>query len=142
MSKEKALQFIEEKKEHYVDFVNGIKTEGFTVSPENAKKSIEIAIIPNWIKCSKEMPAIKKVCFAFGINEYKHKRILRAIFVPKYSVSVDDMDYEGDSDYHEEKDEFFWPEGWYEWNENDEIHMKISFEITDWMPIVDYPSYR
>ena len=33
-----------------------------------------------------------------------------------------------------------WPEGWYEWNEHEEVHWFVSDEVTHWMPIPPPPA--
>ena len=58
----------------------------------------------------KEIPYI-----AYGKNSSGKGRKIKAVYIKKYTHE-DDGDYDGDSDYHEGKDLFFWPEGWYEWN--------------------------
>ena len=58
---------------------------------------------------------------------------IRAMFIPQYSVEAGD--YEGDADYSEEKDEYYYPEGWYEWNNYDEINWFVNAEVIKWMPI-------
>ena len=64
----------------------------------------------------KEIPYI-----AYGKNSHGKGRKIKAVYIPKFSHE-DDGDYEGDGDYSEEKDCYFWPEGWYEWNLSDETN--------------------
>lgn len=112
------------------------------ITKANAKIATKIASQPEWIKCSEKMPNPEKTVLAYGLNEYNHKRIVRAFYVPEFYVSDEDIEFSGDCDYNEEKDEYFHPKGWYEHNESEEIHWKLSFEITDWKCLPDYPCSR
>ncbi|MCW8932142.1 MAG: DUF551 domain-containing protein, partial [Gammaproteobacteria bacterium] len=73
-----------------------------------------------WISVDDMLPKSIPV-LVYGKNEYKTGRTLRAMWIPKFS-NTDIGDYDGDTDYSEELDEYFWPEGWYEWNECDDIN--------------------
>ena len=65
-NKDKALQFIEENKNHYVEYVNGQKCEGFTITPEKAIKAVNIAT--NWRSTAIEFPIVGKLFInKFGI---------------------------------------------------------------------------
>jgi len=104
---------------------------------EGFKQCIEYA--NNWIKCTDKMPKKHKLVFAFGINHYQKDRIVRAYYVSKYSMSAEYAEYDGDCDYNKDEDEYFWPAGWYECNEVEEINYKVPFEITHWKPMPRSP---
>lgn len=57
------------------------------------------------------------------------KVILRA----QYSNGRSLIAFEGDGRYNEDDDEFYCEEGWYETNENEEIHWAVGSLITHWM---------
>jgi hypothetical protein len=58
---------------------------------------------------------------------------IRAMWVPKFTLVVA---LENDSDfgeYSEDKDQWFCPEGWYEWNEHEDCHWAVeSGKPTAW----------
>lgn len=93
----------------------------------------------NWIEVKKQMPKSGKTVIAFGLNEYKKKRTLRAFYAARFTVE-DDNEYEA-AEYNEEKDEYYLKEGWYEYNEHEEVHWKIDFLITHWMPLPPPPTF-
>lgn len=106
---------------------------------ENVKIAIKIASKPDWIKCSDKLPEDLSPKLSFGMNDNNKERILRAIFVPKFTISEEESNFNGDCDLNEEREEYFWPQGWYEWNELEDIHWRVSFEITHWMDLPDSP---
>jgi hypothetical protein len=66
------------------------------------------------------------------------KTIMRACYIPQYFVT-DHEDFLGRTEYSEEKDEFYWPEGWYEWNHIEETHWLIDSEVTHWANLPELP---
>lgn len=88
-----------------------------------------------WIKTSEKMPKPGKVVLAFTENGI----IIRTCWIPKFYMCDNDADYVGDCDYNEEKDVYYWPEGWYEWNLSEDIHYKVDVNITHWMPLPKHP---
>lgn len=101
-------------------------------------KSIEQAIIPNWICVSDAMPKQSVPVIVCGLNEHHKIRRLRAIWVPKYSIEEQD-DFTGEPDYNIKEDVYYWPEGWYEFNEYEEIHWLIQFPVLYWMNLPEVP---
>ena len=63
-------------------------------------------------------------------------RVLRAMWVPRFTRedngATDDF-----GEYNEADDEYYWPEGWYEWNHCDEVHWRLegASEPTHWAPL-------
>lgn len=90
----------------------------------------------NWIDAAGEKPeAERPVLVVFADNG--RVRWARACWVPKHTCSGE---YEGDdADYVEADDEYYWPEGWYEWNQCEETHWRLSQEVTHWTQ-VELPS--
>ena len=74
------------------------------------------------------------VCFMEG----NRQKWARACWIPKY-FEEDSGNYEGDTDYDEESDTYYWPEGWYEWNAQEETHWILTEEVTHWAR-VELPS--
>ena len=67
-------------------------------------------------------------------------RIIRARYVEKYTEEeTGESDLQ--CDYSEEKDCYYWPEGWYEEIENYEEYGSVKFKqnITHWMPLPAAP---
>ena len=69
-------------------------------------------------------------------NSCKHASV--AIWYPQW-FKEDESDYEGDCDYHEENDVYYWPEGWYEQTYEADISYIISGTVTHYEEI-NWPS--
>lgn len=77
----------------------------------------------NWINISTRRPQPGVPVLICG-KDGESVKTLRACWIPKYC----------------EKDgEYYWPEGWYEWNECEETHWKIDFPVMFWMPMPELP---
>lgn len=58
---------------------------------------------------------------------------MRAFWVEHHSVDCTGSDYDGDDIVYDEKeDEYYWPEGWYEFNEREEMHWRIEEKVVFW----------
>ena len=76
---------------------------------------------------------------AYGKNSHNKGRTIKAMWIPKFH-SADIGDYDGDTDYDEDTDTYYWPEGWYEWNLSDDTNYFVSeIEITHWMKMPEPP---
>lgn len=93
----------------------------------------------NWTKTEYQMPVPGQKLLVYGVNASGRKRRLRARWLPKHFEEDDNNSFEGDCDYDEEKDKYYWPEGWYESNEFEDTNWRIDFKITHWMPLPNYP---
>jgi hypothetical protein len=58
---------------------------------------------------------------------------------PKTLSEEDYGEFLTDPDYDEATDTTYWPEGWYECNENEETHWQVHEEVTHWMPLPEVP---
>ena len=67
------------------------------------------------------------------------EQVLRAQWVPRFSLEQSSSEMM-DGDYNPDNDEYYWPEGWYEWNRHEEIHWFIEEAVTYWMPLPPMPS--
>lgn len=91
-----------------------------------------------WIPCVERMPESGHAVLAFFKNHYGKGRRVRAMWVKKFTM---DDNYEGDDgDYSEERDRYYWPEGWYEFNDSDETNWRLSDIVTHWMPLPPAPA--
>ena len=59
---------------------------------------------------------------------------LRAIWAGKHTVSVG-TDVDDCGEYDEETDEYYCPEGWYEWNQCEDNHWRVTETPRAWMPL-------
>lgn len=88
----------------------------------------------DWISVADELPEPgRPVLAAFEYPHHKTKRVIRAQWADRLTLPAADADE--DCDYSEELDEYFVPPGWYETNEMEEIHWKVTEEVTHWMPL-------
>lgn len=71
------------------------------------------------------------------------KLVLRAAHAQRFTleVGIDDKFPDG-GDYNEEADEYYLPEGWYEWNGFEETHWQLSNKPEFWMPLPDAPKAK
>lgn len=88
-----------------------------------------------WIETKKEMPKNGLPVLVCGVNSYNKTRRMRACYIPDNYIESDGEDF-----YNEDKDVYYWPKGWYEWNEHEETHWMIDFEITHWMQFPEPPN--
>lgn len=59
------------------------------------------------------------------------KFTIRALWAEKHTVRVG-TDVDDWGEYDEETDEYYCPEGWYEWNEHEEVHWAVSETPRAW----------
>ena len=63
---------------------------------------------------------------------------IRAQWAPKgYLESTGDGDF---GEYNEASDTYYWPEGWYEWNQHEETHWAVSETPRAWQPLPPSPT--
>ena len=87
-----------------------------------------------WIPVGKQLPESgKPVLLDIG-----KKYPIRAMWVSKFTLVAagEDTDW---GEYSVDCDEYFCPEGWYEWNEHEETHWNVSVEPLQWMPLPQPP---
>lgn len=74
-------------------------------------------------------------------KQYENSKTM-AEFVPYMTVKEEDfmeVDHWGEGDYNEKKDEYYTPEGFYEWQSETDTHWKISAKVTHVMPLFQLP---
>ena len=93
----------------------------------------------DWIPItnSESYPEVEMLVLVAVIFSAKRRGVLRARWIGHHTTEA--SDFEGELDYDEATDCYYWPEGWYEWNEFDETNWGISGTVTHWMPLPKYP---
>lgn len=92
----------------------------------------------SWIKISDQKPPSNTSVLIRQKTGYKENSVtVIGKYLEKYQEEAGDCDCWEFCDYHEEQDEYFYPEGWYEnqWNWDDYASIHINEEITHWMPL-------
>lgn len=84
---------------------------------------------------SERKPVSGKIVLIHCITEQLKKPvILRAVWYDRFTEEAGDDEYEA-GEYCEEKDEYFVREGWYEFNQYEEVHWAVGEEVTHWAEI-------
>ena len=99
-----------------------------------------------WIKVTDNMPVPGIPVLAVFLDErypdgIKKKLVpvvVRAHWLPQW-FEVAGTDDDEQSEYNEEKDEYYVPQGWYEMNEQEETHWMLPDTVTHWMPLPQAP---
>lgn len=92
-----------------------------------------------WISVKDRLPEPTKTVLAYVSNR---KCIIRAMWVTKNTINCDNWNFEEGAIYDEETDAYYWPQDWYEYNLNDDVHWAVSDVelITHWMPLPEPPN--
>ena len=100
----------------------------------------EIAAAPKlpqgdgWIPVGEQLPESgKPVLLDIG-----KKYPIRAMWAARFTLEADDEDPDW-GEWNEDGDMYYCPEGWYEWNEHEETHWRVSVEPLRWMPLPQPP---
>jgi len=112
----------------------------------NTDMAIEEEKIHSWIPIEKAKPKplqrVYVVCENCKYNGYVARFQTIAEYIPYMTVKEEDYIaeiYQGIGDYNEEEDEYYTPEGFYEWQSEPGIHWKMCAKITHWMPLLELP---
>ena len=93
-------------------------------------------MIKNWIDASQKPPHSTNVL----VNTYDG--ITVAQWVPRHCVE-DTGNYDGDTDYDESGDVYYWPEGWYERRIAEDFtgnsYQFIVTQVTHWQALPETP---
>lgn len=102
--------------------------------------------VQQWISVEDELPESQKPVLVCAKDKtFGYKRVLKAAHVGYHECSTEDyewQEYEGGTEYDEEKDRFWIPECWYETNaieNNGNWLLCDDYEITHWMPLPEPP---
>ena len=60
---------------------------------------------------------------------------IRAMWAAKFTLPVSLEDDSGFGEHDERTDEWYCPEGWYEWNEHEETHWRVTETPRAWAPL-------
>lgn len=92
-----------------------------------------------WVRVSDRMPEAGVPVIAYLKNELGKGRRIRAFYATPRMLEVS-SDLDGAADHDEETDTYYTPEGWYEDNEYEETHWKVTDPITHWMALPEPPN--
>lgn len=67
------------------------------------------------------------------------RTVIRASYARKYELVSNPESVDENCDYHEEQDEYYVPEGWYESNEFEEVNWHVEGAVVAWMPLPVLP---
>ncbi len=116
----------------YAEFPMVGATALFTTPP--------VAAIPDgWISVTEHLPESGKPVLA-----QVGRLVIRAAYAAKFTLDEENWGWwnDGDgADYNEANDTTYWPEGWYEWNQHEEIHWSVT-DVTHWMPLPEAPNAK
>ena len=119
----------------HMDRVNAVMKTAREAIQSYEQGTVEVS--DGWIAVSDRLPSDPNPVIIYGGNENGKARTLRSMYARKFELkSFDDDEM---SDYSEEKDEFYAPEGWYECNEYEDVHWAIQFVPTHWRPLPSPP---
>ena len=119
--------------------------DSVTVDPYWLTRAAELLQrqVPVPVPVSERLPEPSTKVLAHYFNDLGRKRTICAIWVPAKSRSGDigDDDF---TEYDEEDDKFYWPEGWYEaienWDDLGWIHVDEG-EVVYWQPLPKWPAH-
>lgn len=87
-----------------------------------------------WIDVNERLPKSQSI-----VLMAKGKGIKTVMYVAKHSIDVENWNFEEGAEYFEDEDTYYWPEGWYEHSEHDEMWWDIGYSPTHWMPLPNPP---
>ena len=96
-----------------------------------------------WISVKERLPESGKFVFAHFIckNQVgKYSTTIRAFYAAPKDIEQSDSDEDSFAEYDEIADTYYLPKGWYECNEEEEIHWFVHADITHWMPLPEPPA--
>lgn len=99
-----------------------------------------------WISVEEKQPNIRERVYVV-CETTRHDGNIRhfqtmAEYIPYMTVKEEDYmldEYSSEGDYNEEEDEYYTPEGFYEWQSEADVNYKISAKVTHWMPLLKLP---
>ena len=105
--------------------------EGFTAA-DMATVSAQgfrdgVASAASWISVDARLPEPNTPV----LLDIGKKFTIRALWAEKHTVRVG-TDVDDCGEYDEETDEYYCPEGWYEWNEHEDVHWAVSETPRAW----------
>jgi uncharacterized protein YneR len=120
---------------------NSIDDFEFNVEQKD-KRIAELEAQSQWVSVEDELPKTK--CIARYVNSHGNERTIMAEYIKQFTVEADnDCDSDGVSEYCEEKDTWYYKEGWWEVIDNwDDYHMVSVHqgEVTHWQALPTPPA--
>lgn len=92
-----------------------------------------------WVKVSDKLPDTEVPVLALYAGYKGKPKIVRALYARKFTLKTYELGGFINPEYDEETDEYYCPEGWYEWNEHDEVLWAIDYPVTHWMSLPELP---
>jgi hypothetical protein len=143
---EQWLKDLAEAKYPFPKCYSGASDEYFIhlVEKNNAKQSafisgVQWAMAKEWIDVKEKLPEGNGQILFSWINENKKRRTSLGFYAAKHSVEYYDDETSSDyADYSEEKDEYYYPEGFHESPVDIPYSSKIS-GVTHWQPLPSPP---
>jgi hypothetical protein len=133
------------------ELVAWLRETGDTIQPSHLaehqryKRAAELlqrqALVP--VAASERLPEPSTKVLAHYVNDLGKGRTICAIWVPA-KTRIDEGGHDDFTEYDEEDDKFYWPEGWYEAIENwDELgYVKVyEGEVDYWQPLPKRPAH-
>jgi hypothetical protein len=97
-------------------------------------------VVRDWVPVAERLPKPGQYVLAVFRYSTGKQVVIRAMHAPPKTLSEEDYgEFLTDPDYDEATDTTYWPEGWYECNENEETHWQVHEEVTHWMPLPEVP---
>ena len=84
-----------------------------------------------WVSVEERLPEPGKAV----LLDIGKKTPIRAMWAAKHTVEVAADDESDFGEYDEERDVYYCPEGWYEWNEHEETHWAVTETALHWQPM-------
>jgi hypothetical protein len=112
--------------------------EATQLAAEHLLREATAPLFNRWVPVTEKMPKPVQVLAHFT-NSMGKGRTIHAVYIPRWHM---EQSVENDwAEYNEEKDEYYWPEGWYEVSEcNDEWgYTFVDEKVTHWMPKPELP---
>lgn len=94
-----------------------------------------------WIKIDEDHQPPKDQLVRIWNDAYKEE--MTGKYIPRFWVNTEDQPFEGDTEYNEESDSTYWPEGWYVFCEHagmEYVYGLCLDNITHYKPLVQ-PSF-
>lgn len=99
-----------------------------------------------WVSIEQAQPKPQQRVYVVCENPKDDGGVVRfqtmAEYIAYMTVKEDDYmanEFHGEGDYNEQEDEYYTPEGFYEWQSEAEMNWKISAKVTHWMPLMELP---
>lgn len=97
----------------------------------------------NWISVEDKLPeSLLNVLVKIDAKNVKNEAYMVAHFTPRYTEEYNGWEDWDEVEYHEEKDAFFCPEGWYAnttYIGDDYSSYLLTEKVTHWIPLPEPP---